>query len=106
METGDRDSSDMMEHGSMGMGAMMQGDDGTGTGAEGTGVINSVDASEGVVNITHGPIPSLSWPEMTMDLPVTDDVDLAGLEPGAEVRFRVELGADKVYRMTAIEALP
>jgi hypothetical protein len=41
-----------------------------------------------------------------MDLPVTGDVDLAGLEPGAEVRFRVELGADKVYRMTAIEALP
>jgi Cu/Ag efflux protein CusF len=71
--------------------------------AQGTGTINSVDADEGVVNITHGPIPALSWPEMTMDLPVTDGVDLAEINTGDEVRFHVELGADQVYRMTAIE---
>ena len=38
-----------------------------------------------------------------MDLPVTDDVDLGEVNNGDEVRFRVELGADQVYRMTAIE---
>jgi Cu/Ag efflux protein CusF len=75
------------------------------TGARGTGVINSVDAEQGVVNITHGPIPALSWPEMTMDLSVTDGVDLAGISDGDAVRFRVQLGADQVYRMTAVEAV-
>jgi Cu(I)/Ag(I) efflux system protein CusF len=71
--------------------------------AQGTGIINSVDVDKAVVNITHGPIPALSWPEMTMDLPVTDDVDLTEVTDGDEIRFRVELGADQVYRMTAIE---
>jgi Cu(I)/Ag(I) efflux system protein CusF len=71
--------------------------------AQGTGTINSVDAGRGVVNITHGPIPALSWPEMTMDLPVTGDVDLGDIASGDVVLFRVELGDDQVYRMTAVE---
>jgi Cu/Ag efflux protein CusF len=105
-EPGNMGSSGMMEHGSMGMGGMMPGNDGTGTGAEGTGVINTVDSTEGVVNITHGPIPSLSWPEMTMDLPVAEGVDLGSVQPGDEVRFRVVLGSDQVYRITDIDAAP
>lgn len=88
----------MMEQGAAHVGGVMQG------GAAGTGVVNRVDADTGVVNISHGPIPALDWPDMTMDLPVTDDVDLGRVEPGDEVRFRVELGADRVYRVTAIEA--
>lgn len=97
-------SGGMMDQDAMGMGGMMHG--GNGTAAEGTGVINRVDADKGVVNITHGPIPSLQWPEMTMDLPVTDGVDLSGVQPGDDVRFRVELGADKVYRIGALQAAP
>jgi len=97
------DSGGMMEHGSMG-GGTMYGD--TGAGATGQGVVNSVDADEGVVNITHGPIPALSWPEMTMDLPVAKGVDLGSVQPGDEVRFRVVLGSDQVYRITEIGAVP
>jgi len=97
-------SGGMMDQDAVGMGGMMHG--GNGTAAEGTGVINRVDADKGVVNITHGPIPSLQWPEMTMDLPVTDGVDLSGVQPGDDVRFRVELGADKVYRIGALQAAP
>jgi Cu(I)/Ag(I) efflux system periplasmic protein CusF len=81
-----------------------QGD--SGAAAQGTGVVNSVDAAAGVVNITHGPIPALNWPDMTMDLPVTEDVDLGSVQPGDAVRFRVELGTDQVYRVTAIEPAP
>jgi Cu/Ag efflux protein CusF len=75
-------------------------------GAEADGVIHSVDENEGVVNLTHGPIPTLSWPSMTMDLPVADGVDLSDVQPGDKVRFRVVLGADQVYRITAIEPAP
>ena len=95
-------SGTMMEHGATGEGAAMHGD--KGAGATGEGVINSVDAEKGVVNITHGPIPALSWPEMTMDLPVAEGVDLADVEAGDAVRFRVVLGADQVYRITEIDA--
>ena len=74
-------------------------------GATGQGIIHSVDADNKVVNLSHGPIPSLSWPEMTMDLPVADGVDISGLKADDEVRFRVVLGADQVYRITSVDVL-
>ena len=76
-----------------------------GAGATGQGIIRSVDVANAVVNLTHGPIPSLSWPEMTMDLPVASGVDLTALKPDDEVRFRVVLGADQLYRITSIGVL-
>jgi Cu(I)/Ag(I) efflux system protein CusF len=91
-------------HGGMDMGGMMRVADTA--GAEGDGVVHTVDEKEGVVNLTHGPIPSLSWPAMTMDLPVAEGVDLADVQPGDKIRFRIVLGADQVYRITAIEPAP
>ncbi len=88
----------------IGEGDMMHVD--TRAGADGQGVIHTVDLEERVVNLSHGPIPSLSWPEMTMDLPVAKGVDLSRVQPGDKVRFRVVLGADQVYRITAIDAAP
>jgi Cu(I)/Ag(I) efflux system periplasmic protein CusF len=94
----------MMNHSSMSDHAGMHGQ--ASTGASGQGLINSVDQSQGLVNITHEPMPALNWPEMTMDLPVVEGVDLESIRAGDAVRFRVELGADQVYRITAIEAMP
>jgi Cu(I)/Ag(I) efflux system periplasmic protein CusF len=65
-----------------------------------------VEPDKGVVNISHGPIPALSWPEMTMDLPVAEGVDLGSIQPGDEVRFRILLGDDQVYRITALDKTP
>lgn len=98
------DANPMMQHGSMDSGNMMHSD--ATAGAAGQGVINRVDPGQGVVNITHGPIPALSWPEMTMDLPVAEGVELEQIQPGAEVRFRVVLGPDQVYRIVALEPTP
>jgi len=94
----------MMNHGPMGDHAGMHGQ--ASTSASGQGLINSVDRSQGVVNISHEPMPALNWPEMTMDLPVAEGVDLETIQSGDAVRFRVELGADQVYRITAIETMP
>jgi hypothetical protein len=44
--------------------------------AQGTGTVNSVDASGHKINLTHGPIPALGWPGMTMDFAVAPAVDL------------------------------
>jgi len=94
----------MMNHAPMGDHAAMHGQ--ASAGASGQGLINSVDRSQGVVNISHEPMPALNWPEMTMDLPVAEGVDLETIQSGDAVRFRVELGADQVYRITAIETMP
>ncbi|EXJ16162.1 copper-binding protein [Imhoffiella purpurea] len=82
------------------MGSMAQSEQSAVT--MGKGVINSVDTAKGEVNITHEPIPALSWPAMTMDLPVTDGVDLSGVSPGDKVNFGIVLGSDDVYRITEL----
>lgn len=92
------DHGQMMDHGAMGAGDMAQAE--TSGAAQGQGVINSVDAAGRSVNITHDPIPALSWPGMTMDLPVTENVDLSGLSSGEKVDFKIVLGSDNVYRIT------
>lgn len=70
--------------------------------ASGQGTINSVDSAGRSVNIAHGPIPALDWPAMTMDLPVTEQVDLSGVKPGDKIDFRILLDSDGVYRITAL----
>lgn len=70
------------------------------------GVINAVDTEAGSVNLTHGPIPALNWPAMTMDLPVTDQVDLSGVSAGDAVDFGIVLGGDDVYRITELKKQP
>lgn len=73
------------------------------TEASGVGVINAVDTAKQQVNLTHEPIPDLGWPQMTMDLPVTSGVDLAGIAVGDKVAFKLKLGRDKVYRIMAMD---
>jgi Cu/Ag efflux protein CusF len=70
--------------------------------AMGTGVIHSVSRMNRKVNLTHEPIPELNWPEMKMDLDVAKDVNLKGLSSGQKIQFHIELGEDKVYRITEI----
>ena len=70
--------------------------------AMGTGVIHSVSRMNRKVNLTHEPIPELNWPEMKMDLDVAKDVNLKGLSSGQKIQFHIELGDDKVYRITEI----
>lgn len=75
------------------------------TEADGTGIINSIDAGKRQVNLKHDPIPSLGWPEMTMDLHVGKKVELGAVKPGDKVSFHLKLGRDKSYRITRIEAV-
>ncbi len=68
----------------------------------GSGVIHSVSRMNNKINLTHAPIPALNWPEMTMDLDVAEGVDLKGLSSGQKIKFHIELGEDKIYRITKI----
>ncbi len=88
-----------MEGGHAGHGEMKAVEVKPGTEASGTGVLNSVDTSKGMVNLTHEPMPELGWPTMTMDLPVSKRVDLSAVKPGENIDFTLKLGRDKQYRV-------
>lgn len=67
------------------------------------GTIHTVEVDSRVLNVTHEPIPELSWPVMTMDFPVAPGVKLEGLKPDSQARFRIREGADGRYEIDAIE---
>jgi Cu(I)/Ag(I) efflux system periplasmic protein CusF len=71
--------------------------------AQGTGTVNSVDASGHKINVTHGPIPALGWPGMTMDFAVAPAVDLRTLEPGTRVDFTIEQGEGGNYEIKSVK---
>lgn len=71
--------------------------------ASAAGVLNAVDIEAGSVNLTHPPMPEIGWPAMTMDLPVTRQVDLSAFEVGQEVRFTVRRGRDNMFRIVAMQ---
>lgn len=56
---------------------------------KGQGKVNGVDVKAGKVNLTHGPIATLKWPGMTMDLQVKDKALLKGVTPGQNVEFDI-----------------
>jgi membrane fusion protein, copper/silver efflux system len=70
------------------------GSDAASEGAEKTrehvaeGKVEKVDPKAGKVVISHGPVPSLEWPAMTMGFAVPDKALFEQLEPGQEIEFR------------------
>jgi Cu/Ag efflux protein CusF len=62
----------------------------TAAGGKAEGTVNKVDAASGKVNISHGPIPSLKWPAMTMDFDLKNKADAAKLKPGQRITFELE----------------
>ena len=73
------------------------------THAQGSGTVNSVDASGHKINLTHGPIAALGWPGMTMDFEVAPAVDLRTLQPGARVDFTIEQGESGMYEIQSVK---
>ena len=63
------------------------------------GTVNSIDAAGRKVTLSHGPIPQVGWPAMTMDFPVAPGVDLKAITPGMHVAFTLEKGADGMFQV-------
>jgi Cu(I)/Ag(I) efflux system membrane fusion protein len=58
-----------------------------------TGTLDEADAKTGALMITHGPVPSLNWPAMTMEFKAANDAVATAVKPGAPIRFEfVERG--------------
>ncbi len=72
---------------------------------QGQGMINSVDAKAGKVNLSHGPIPSLGWKAMTMSFEVQDKTLLANLKKGQKVAFTLVEARKGQYSISEIKVV-
>lgn len=69
------------------------------------GTFDALDAEAGSVTMTHGEIPALSWPAMTMDFKLADPALVKDIAPGTPVRFVFEAGEPGEYIVTGIEPI-
>ena len=58
------------------------------------GTIKAIDTTKHTVTISHGAVPAVQWPPMTMAFSVTED-QLTGLTAGDRVTFSFRLEGNK-----------
>lgn len=58
--------------------------------ANADGTIKAIDTTKNTVTISHGAVPAVQWPPMTMAFSVTED-QLTGLSVGDRVSFSFRL---------------
>lgn len=64
-------------------------------------VVNSIE--DGMVNVTHDPIPEIGWPAMTMDLPVLPNAKMMdSVKPGDAVTMMLVKGKDGLFAIQAL----
>ncbi len=72
--------------------------------ANGSGKVNKVDPGKRTINLSHGPMPAINWPAMTMDFAVAPDVDLSSVKAGQQVEFTlVPKPGSKDYQVSRIK---
>ncbi len=55
---------------------------------KGTGAVTAIDKAAGKITLSHGPIPEVGWPAMTMTFAAKPDL-LSGVAVGDKVTFDV-----------------
>lgn len=66
-------------------------------------VVNSF--GDGTVNVSHGPIPEIGWPAMTMDMPLMEGAEMMGeIADGDTVTMMLVKGDDGMYSVGALMA--
>lgn len=73
--------------------------------ARGTGTITALDPAGGKVTLTHGPIPELGWPAMTMGFSLKAGL-VQGLSVGDHIRFGMMKMPDGSYMIMDVERMP
>ena len=70
----------------------------------GTGIVDAIMASHGMIDLTHEPIPALDWPVMSMSFFALDGVSFGGLDVGDEVDFSLRQNAEGQWRIASISS--
>ncbi|MDD5057670.1 MAG: efflux RND transporter periplasmic adaptor subunit [Sideroxydans sp.] len=72
-------------------------------GHQAQGTLNSIN-DDGTVSITHQAIPSLKWPDMTMDFALTNSSLVAGIKPGSAISFEIVERTPGEFVITKLQA--
>jgi len=86
------------DHAGHGMNMDDHSDMAQGIHAEAT--LNSL--SDGMANVSHGPIPDIGWPAMTMDMTLLDGAEVGGVAAGDTVMMMLEKGPDGMFGIRAL----
>jgi RND family efflux transporter MFP subunit len=70
------------------------------------GTVAGIDPQAGTLELSHGPVPTLKWPAMTMKFKAANASLLAGLQPGQSVRFEFVERQPGEYLVTSIVPQP
>jgi Cu(I)/Ag(I) efflux system membrane fusion protein len=65
------------------------------------GKVESVEPNG--ITISHGPVPSLKWPEMTMGFGKPSPEAFADIKPGDRVRFEFKQGGPTGYELLSVQ---
>ena len=65
------------------------------------GKVEDIDA-EGVT-ISHGPVPALKWPSMTMGFGKTKPTDFPGLKTGDTIQFQFKKGGAMGWELLSVQ---
>ena len=68
------------------------------------GVVVSIDSSGGNITLSHGPMPHLGMPGMTMGFRAAEPGLLEGIKPGDRVRFDAGV-VDGAFTVTKLESV-
>lgn len=69
-------------------------------GVQTQATINSIEGK--TVNLSHGPIPEIGWPAMTMDLQLLDEAKVGDVAAGQDALIVLEKGEDGMYAIRAL----
>ncbi len=69
-------------------------------GVQTEATINSIDGN--TVNLSHGPIPEIGWPAMTMDLQLLEGAAVGDVAEGQDAMIMLEKGEDGMYAIRAL----
>lgn len=70
-------------------------------GVQTEATINSIDGK--TVNLSHGPIPEIGWPAMTMDLQLLDGADVGDVVEGQDALIVLKKGEDGMYAIMSVK---
>lgn len=65
------------------------------------GKVESID--DDGITISHGPVPDLKWPAMTMSFGKANSVSFDGLKPGDPVRFGFRIGGPMDWEVISVQ---
>ena len=77
-----------------------------GASHQAVGTVDSVDAKELGVTLSHGPVASLKWPAMTMEFKLANPSLLGALKPGAKVSVEFVERAPGEWVITTVSPPP